>query len=291
MSELGQRLRTITLLLNSLLDYHPWPETAQGQLERRQALPGPGPHHRQPCTACNGTGRWRNRPCQTCLNPTSGRGRGWVEIDNYTDQPIATEATGEVAPPRRVTCDGCGGEGAHNNGRTCRHCSGRGTVPATPHAVDRDGSGDNIDHMLAALNRQARHRSRGVYRHLHRALAALEQHDPYGHFLVCWTYVLEQQQLHTMPPVMQFRVFRSLAWLSDQLPAKLQLPPEVAAIQDRRRTALRAARGNGCDRNAQRARDAEIRRLIADGWKVPRVAKEMGVTRERIYQVLRKTAA
>ena len=105
-NNLAERIRLTILLLQSLHDYFPYPETATGKTVRRSALHGVAPTRKHPCQTCAGAGTIRNKwACQHC------EGRGWHHIDDYTQQPVGSTETDVIPHQHRVSCDACSGEG------------------------------------------------------------------------------------------------------------------------------------------------------------------------------------
>jgi hypothetical protein len=74
----------------------------------RRALPGEGPSHRVECPACRGEGIVRDRfrresPCSSCDGGNGAgpeRGRGWVEVDDYTGRRVGSARTGQLVSRR-----------------------------------------------------------------------------------------------------------------------------------------------------------------------------------------------
>lgn len=286
---LAERIRLTILLLQSLHDYFPHPETSTGKLSRRSTLPGIAPSRKQPCTTCQGQGTLKtNHTCQHC------QGRGWHHIDDYTNQPVETEDTGPINHTHRIQCDSCGGGGRHGNGHLCQHCTGRGTITANPplRLIPDTGPTDSIDYMLNALTRTLRLRTEHqTYRDLHNALNTLEEHDTGAHTLVLQAFVTNDRPHRTLRTDEMTRCWLGLVYLADQMPERIVVPSEVLAAEERRLALTKAQRGPGASRRALAERNDQVRRWHAEGRQVTWIAAELSVSRQTVHAVLRGEAA
>jgi len=211
-----RRQRQIADLLGAILDApfaqpHSWTE----QLVRRNAKRGESPGRRIPCPNCEGEG-WlpkRGIPhgCTRCggedvgLIPGSGQfardsGRGWIEVDDYTERQVGSVRTEVVIAVKVVGCDVCGGSGVtlaerwRGENNRCLRCNGGGRLEVLAshwqasrsrfEAVALERAGDAVLDTMEARARA------GSFDELGAALEALRRRWPALFRLVCDTYVV-----------------------------------------------------------------------------------------------------
>ena len=256
------------------------------------AEPGEVESVRAVCPDCNGEGR-RGRFRIACLRcggtlpnfnaspPNYGQnGRGWIPVDDYTGREVGTVETGTVATTRSVMCDGCGGQGAHGNGKRCRHCEGVGTVPVTVagrEPVKRSSRHDALSESLRA-GRASGHAgvwAAGSFAALERALRDLKRHER-RHVLLVYAVVFHKR----LPEDDRSRA--TLRWLARRvrhLDGRVRVPAELRAWQ-------RAAAQPSPSRTLNRGeRNAEIRRLREEGLTLGVIARRVGVSKATASRV------
>ena len=149
-----RRLRDIALLLGSILDApFAQPHSWTSELVRRNAKRGESPSRRVPCPNCEGEGTVRKRGmrfgCTRCGGSevgTTGRlwvghpdligdpGRGWIEVDDYTERQVGSDRTEVIVQFKTVHCDVCGGTGVtlaerwRGENNRCERCFGSGRI-------------------------------------------------------------------------------------------------------------------------------------------------------------------
>lgn len=299
----------LVLLLESLHDLLPAPETWTGRLQRRNVVgSGPVPSRKVECTVCEGRGRLRSlRPCTTCGgDPLTGKiGRGYRVVDDYTGQEVGTAETEVHAMMTDARCDRCGGYGRlgasasqepAKDAQRCDRCNGRGTV-SRPDSRRLDGmlrrlaSGQagGSDPTLAALERRDQ---AGSYHELDQALANLRELYPGWWRLVWAVHVAHARSTDDLLPAETQGLDAGLDFLERNLPDPLTVPPwlEAKARAEARRRSLRWGRTNG--HAEQRAfRNGEIVRLREQGTPVSEIARLVGLQKSVIYEVLAQRAA
>jgi len=143
-----RRLRDIALLLGSILDApfaqpHSWTE----QLVRRNAKRGESPSRRIECPNCDGMGHIMKRGfmvgCSRCGGQyedeigvwhPSFAGRGWIEVDDYTERQVGSVRTEVIVQFKTVGCEVCGGTGVtlaerwRGENNRCLRCNGGGRI-------------------------------------------------------------------------------------------------------------------------------------------------------------------
>ena len=266
----------VALLLAFLPDVLPAARGGKPWAERGEA-----PSRRITCPDCEGKGRitWRvrgipkSRECPRC-----GR-RGWVEIDNYTLRDVQTAEADAEPATKRVTCDSCGGEGVHRNGRRCRYCGGEGyhTVAAVVSepvgGEHRARPGDHLRIACAAggASAPASLYARGSFRELQRALTRL---PPWRRFLLKQPGPLPERQLADQRGSLRMLTVEVLRETGGTIRVPRELLAWAAADSavERRRYLTRGER------------NAEIRRRRLEGQATGRIARELGVSRRTVQR-------
>lgn len=148
-----RRLRDIVLLLGAILDApFAQPHSWTSELVRRNAKRGESPSRRIPCPNCtrpdevNGRGYTvdkynHGQPCERCgavieqEQPLVFRaGRGWIEVDDYTEKQVGSVRTEVILEIKTVACDVCGGSGStlaerwRGENNRCLRCNGGGKI-------------------------------------------------------------------------------------------------------------------------------------------------------------------
>jgi hypothetical protein len=240
-----RRLRDLTLLLGSILDYRFEPETWSGQLVRKNAVRGESPSRRIPCPNCSGEGWVRRRnfsfPCERCGGQekivaeliTYKPGRGWIEVDDYTERQVGSVRTEVIVQIRTVHCDaGCdqgvirGGPWRGENDR-CLRCGGSGRIELTLSQWQatrlRSANGERSQSSGdPRLDTMAAREAAGSYAELDLALAELHQAWPALYRLVLDVYVAKEE-------IRDERLLRAAGWGLDFLEARMPEPIRVPA--------------------------------------------------------------
>jgi len=136
----------VRLLLRFLADVQPG-----ARIGHLGDLPGVAPSSKIPCPDCAGKGTrrvrlkagrksWRDADGALVASCEPCEGRGWRIVDDYTGDDVGSEETAARSSTRQVFCDGCGGLGAHGNGKRCRHCDGAGSV-----AIPSDSTAESLN--------------------------------------------------------------------------------------------------------------------------------------------------
>ena len=290
----AERRAEVYALLASLNDLYPSPATSTGALVARSAVRGPSPSRRVACGACKGEGRtkrggaWFN--CMSCggSNERNERGRGWIDVDDYTLEPVGTAATG-TSPRRTVRCDVCGGYGRLSayarekpprDARLCPACEGSGVAAVSVTiAPTRDVAG-SARHWLDAIDDRRRELGRrGSYAELAAALRWLEQEHE-RRFRALWRLVVCEPWIERTAYTHAW-LDRTVDMLALRLPATINVPAEY-----RRTPAAPAGRGRWANGAAQASRDMEIRVQLAAGQTAAALAAKYGV-RERTIRRIR----
>jgi hypothetical protein len=270
LSPMTRRLKDITLLLGALLDApFAQPKTWTGQLVARNAKRGEAPSKRVKCPNCDGEGAIRKRGimhgCTRCggadislMLPNEatqcrldygGRGRGWIEVDDYTRRQISSVRTGLTVEWKTVPCDVCGGEGVTLNRRwrgdnnRCLRCNGGGRLELTlqqwratrtvTYTLDPSSNGSSGDPVLDCMTLRLKS---GSFDELLGALAELKTAWPALHRLTLERYVLGQ---NLRSERLQRLVDEGgLEFLSARMPDEIKLP---AGLRQRERRKEMAA--------------------------------------------------
>jgi hypothetical protein len=280
------RRARLELLLGALPDYGPAPETSTGRLQRRATLPGPAPHHRGPCPACEGlsrvqvTGMMRPRPCPRCRVNRAERvgpdhascrpckvcgGRGTVAYDGYTNRPVVT-ADGSPAP----TTD------ADRRDKARRDAARVSAILDGDH----DQGGDALDALLARAERL----ERWSFRPLVAALDELRSSHNLAYRLIVDVHVTASREPASVPAPLGRRLEFGMRFLERRMPDRIRVPREVLEQAAAREQWLRAARGRRGP--ALAARDRELRRQRQAEVPVPELMVRFGLSRASVYAVL-----
>lgn len=238
------------------------------------------------CGSCGGSGKRGKHPCPNC------NGTGTVLIDTTTRRTASDRIEQEHAA-RLVTCDSCGGGGAHGNGRRCDYCDGRGVRANTDHntshilarleARERVRAGLEADRELAdelATRRDLLHRQ-GSYADLDVAMRRLEHEKPVAHAIVVLFLVMGS------PAARSDRVQRVLDATCELLAHWMPDPIRVPAW-----ALERAAKGRGRWANGftQAQRNREIRAAYAGGEPVGTLARRFALDRRSIQRIVKEAA-
>lgn len=244
------RTEAVTLLLRSLLDLRFEPMTATGAMGRGSRR-GEGPSERMPCGSCRGEGSVRQRgvpvECGVC------EGRGWLVVDSYTLRPIGTTETGTTRAVTALRCDGCGGSGAHGNGRRCEYCRGSGWVEVALEtlkalrAVDRPTVDWSLPTIAAALDEGfagsgrawRSRRAAGSFEELDLAMRSLRDHARRHHRLVWVVYVESLLEPEDLREPVRDQLTLALRFLTGRMPGEIRVPGWAARNERRRRERLR----------------------------------------------------
>lgn len=299
----------VRLLLACYLDA--LPSLVAGSAEARGKA-GEAPTNKATCPACRGKGvdRFR-RPCPNCYDEERGRSRGWVWTDGYTGRQVATvdqDAPTAPARTRRVTCDACGGQGAFGNHKRCRYCDGAGyvLVHVLPSSSGEPVTNPSDALAIAAQACKARISQtlwdRGSFAELSAALAELAA---WKRRLVWDAYVTasfppaqmsERQRENTVDALRELardverrcrpervRVPRELRewWADENLQARIAARPVTGS-------GWLGGRG-GLERRG--IRNTEIRKRFAAGETAGHLAREYGLTKRRVEQIVAELRA
>lgn len=252
------------------------------------ALPGVAPSRKVACEDCHGKGERRVRSwsagdvrrdddgalwaiCQRC------DGRAWLVVDDYTGSEVGSEETAPRVVRRSVTCDGCGGQGAHGNGRRCRHCDGAGTVSVSAEAApERQRSRPDEDELAVALRAG---RASGASR-----------------LWAAGSFAAVGQALSELAPAMKMRAWRAyVSQETDPEPdllaiiaarvrhlerGQIRVPGELRRWAEERQAARPSYRSVG-------ERNEAIRAMRAEGATLRRIAGEFGVSRSQVERICR----
>lgn len=292
---LSPRRQAIALLAGSLFDF-------LGPLVRR-GVSELAPTVWAVCPDCGGDGVRRDRfrretPCGTCggLAASEGararRGAGRVKVDpmDREQRPIGSVETPD-APPRVVTavCDGCGGQGAHGNGRRCKVCDGAGRREWSPFRLRVDDQGGGEDAEAALLAAIVRRDEAGDYARLERALAELARVDGRDdtrlHRLWVGRYVFGSET--TLSDVDLARLELAWRFIEARMPSPIRVPGDVRRNERARRRHLEGVKGRWMNGRSLRERDAEIRRRYDSGVAtVEELVRTFGVSRSTVYEAI-----
>jgi hypothetical protein len=281
------RRARLELLLGALPDYGPAPETSTGRLQRRATLPGPAPHHRGPCPACERLGRVEStgmglRPCprcrveraalvparahESCLPCPACGARGTVAYDGYTNRPVVT-ADGSPAP----TTD------ADRRDKARRDAA---RVSAILDGDRDQGGGDALDAQLARSERL----ERWSFRPLIAALDELRSDHNLAYRLIVDVHVTANREPASVAAPLLRRLEFGMRYLDRRMPDRIRVPREVLEQAAAREQWLRAARGRRGP--ALAARDRELRRQRQADVPVPELMARFGLSRASVYAVL-----
>jgi hypothetical protein len=283
-----RRAQTIQLL-GSLYNEFPGPKP------NLRTPAGLAPGRLEPCADCNGTGNTRDRYSRlTACTRCQGRGKLAYDTMDSLHTPVGSHETLPTARPRNtVKCDACEGEGAHGNGRRCRHCNGEGRVNEHVFELvindDEPEPADVFDRWEKALDRR---NTAGSYRELDRALADLSRRSYLERRLVEVVYVTAAKTPDELSTRARERLEVALNYLVNRMPDRIVVPREVARnaeIVAERRT---RAKGRGSHPKALEQRAVEMRRHARDGRSPQWIAAEYGVSVRVVYEVVneRRTA-
>jgi hypothetical protein len=274
-----KRRREIVLLVSSKNDMRHEPEGADAKRMRLAAQRGEVPSKQVPCP--NGcTEGWkvdrfqRRRPCERCgggehlteevvdgllvMVGVPFPGRGWIEIDPYTEREVGSERTGvTVARTRTVMCDRCGGSRFYG-GKRCLLCrgSGRREVAAEPlraaHTVaprgpagasERERDEEPVSVGGLRLFVEKGWRELGSYQAVDEALARLHEVWPFGRVLIHRVYEerdgilrLDESELS---PVLRKKLEAALRILDRLLPRRLRVPRAIREAAERKEAVVR----------------------------------------------------
>ncbi|MFL5934987.1 MAG: hypothetical protein ACJ743_09960 [Gaiellaceae bacterium] len=175
-------------------------------------------------------------PCSSCGGGNGAgpeRGRGWVEIDDYTERRVGSTRTGQVASRHfRVRCDACGGDGVFGNGLRCERCGGEGRREVSPPvaALEPVQAGAS-DPRLQAMERRSRV---GSYDEIRAALTELRGRAPLAHRLVLAVYVYDLAEAKRLSGPVRQRLDLGLVFLDQRMPAEIVVPGAARASERRR---------------------------------------------------------
>lgn len=241
-----RRLKDIAALLETILDApFAQPKTWTGQLVARNAKRGEAPSRRIECPNCDGDGQVRKRHfpvlCDRC------RGRGWIEVDDYTERQVGSIRTEVIVHTKVVHCDVCNGNGvtlsARHRGENnrCTNCSGSGRVElpwqrwkatrSLTYTLAPSGNGRSGDPVLDCLSIR---QSSGSYDELLSALDALHAEWPALGRLVVDVYIRGNKPTSER---LERMVLGGLEFLSARMPKEIRVPSAVRQRQKAREAA------------------------------------------------------
>lgn len=220
---------------------------------------------------------WRNADgalvaaCEPC------EGRGWRIVDDYTNDDVGSEETGARVTTRTVFCDGCGGQGVHNNGKRCRHCQGAGTcvIPAeaAPERSERRTESDELTVALRAgrATGSARLWAAGSFHALQQALAELQ---PWARWKVLEAYAT--YETYDGQPTDLLAILTARVRYIER--GKVRVPGELRRWAEAQPKQLPIVATVG-------ERNAEMRRMRAEGASLSAIARRFGVAKTTAHRV------
>jgi hypothetical protein len=272
---------------------------------------GPAPSKRVECPDCGGEGAVRSRDSFSVVlkwwrrfrsNDANGvtqcalgwgdRGRGWIEVDDYTGQSVSTLAAPQPERMTTVRCDGCGGAGfdPRSDDRRCRYCLGSGVreIPARSLSLTHEGRSrkpSDAGRYEGDQGSEARAKAEsfGSFDALDEALRSMRStHPGYYHSLLV--------SLGEREGTCRARfVDAAYTWLDRVLPTELRVPRYAADAEERKQRQLRETKGRHSDRRVRSDRDAKIREMRSEGHSPTMIAMRFNLSRSVVYEILGKT--
>lgn len=264
------------------------------------------------CPECDGDAMDRfRRPCPVCWSAARKRSTGWIDVDSYTGRQISTveQSAPTATRLRRVTCDCCGGWGAHGgrcpgstgageSSRRCVRCDGVGHVfvhvaPVSPESEsERPGEAMYVAAAAGRVSVGSSLWARGSFEEVARALDELPRDE---RRLVWRAYV----SMSVTPKELPARDAERLVLAFDRLrrhvlalisPGRVRVPYELRAWRDDERLQAaikrRAGTGRWANGHAQGQRNTAIREAAAAGTGTTQLAREYGLSRKTVQRIL-----
>ncbi len=225
---------------------------------------GEAPSTTVQCETCQGHGHRGKTPCAPC------HGTGQITVDAYTERAVSTQ-TQHVTRIRLVKCDSCAGHGAHGNGRRCWHCDGTGQRNAPDTELTFEATSRSVSTQTVWISdRKARQYATGSYAELEDALTALQHGDPNAYRTILCCVVYDEPRI--VSESQTSLITATCEWLAHYMPKPIRCPASAKTDTPRNRT-------------------QHIQQLRAQGLTLDAIGQHVGLTKQRVGQILREEAA
>ena len=259
---------------------------------------------RSPCVTCGGRLEERAsegadvrgasvRPGQVLVR--ARKGRGWLPADAYTRAFVGSGETSAAPRVERWLCNVCHGRGVEPRrpSERCRACGGEGERTHSPFVL-RGADPERVSDPEAVVESAISRRDEaGSFHELELCLAELRRRSPHRWRVFQRVDVEGARSVAELDEREARYRLEALRDLDALMPAEIRVPAYLLAADRERRRVLARSAGRWADARARAERDAEIRRLYAEGRGVTpeELAREFGVSRSTVYEAIHKGAA